>query len=425
LQVNSLPARLDHFPLDIEDIGDEFDKAVAIYEHPVSDGIGIDDMGMNARAIRFRCYFLNERYVLLKPFLAHVTTRDRICSLRHPAFGLIKGMVRKVSVRHDDRISTAELDIDFVEWNSTAGLSSSILAVVSAAQAAYRTGIASAIQTVGVSISAVVGAAEASNMMFTELSEGNALLQYSGLSRAGRLLVGSIDTAVSTVQGLVSTIDNPTNSILLTVDFGLTLPGRIIEACAQCVERQAEAIRNVIQTPAEFASNYGAALLDLRTAVPEFGTYLACMGALQGSLTLADLYDADEQSRQTLITQEKSAAFDIEGNLVRTDPPPAVATIDDLERSLASMRQTIQAAVDLDRSNDSLKESARALLRHINTVKLERERMLSVTITSTMPLHVLCLRYGLPYATAQRILALNPSIMNPTFVEGDVRIYAR
>jgi hypothetical protein len=40
-----------------------------------------------------------------------------------------------------------------------------------------------------------------------------------------------------------------------------------------------------------------------------------------------------------------------------------------------------------------------------------------------MPLHLVCLRYGLPYTAAERLLTIN-SIVNPNRVAGEVNVYA-
>lgn len=423
--LNRMKAYFDLYELDLETIDDQLSKAVAVYETPFSSDAALDDMGMNARSVRFRCYWLNERYHLHKLFLNSVQRQDELHTLRHPAYGRLKGMVRNTSIHHDDRQQCAEIDIEFVVESAPLATLSSLLAVLSAVQSTYRAGIATIMDAVERATAIVLSAAEAAQIATSTLTSGSsALSQLSGLSRAGRLLVATLDNAVGTVAGLVSAGSNPTSSFLNTIDFGSTFPGRIVQACAQCVERQATAIRAVVQTPSEFAGNYAAGVAELRSQAPELSAYLAATGAFQGAMSLAEMYETDESNRRTLVAAEASPAFDAAGNLIQSAAPPTVVPLDDLERSLAIMREAIQSAIDLDRENLQLATAAQLLLRHVNEIKVERERLVDVTITSRMPMHAVCLRYGLDYRAAARILALNPTVENPSFVEGALTIYA-
>ena len=64
-----------------------------------------------------------------------------------------------------------------------------------------------------------------------------------------------------------------------------------------------------------------------------------------------------------------------------------------------------------------------ALLNQVNTVRLEREKMIAVTLDNPMPLHLVCLRYGLSYKDAQRLIAVN-NIRHPNFTSGGINVYA-
>jgi hypothetical protein len=64
------------------------------------------------------------------------------------------------------------------------------------------------------------------------------------------------------------------------------------------------------------------------------------------------------------------------------------------------------------------------LTRHIDNVKMERDRIITAEVESDTPLHLVCLRHGLPYAYADRICSIN-DFDNPTFCGGEVRLYAR
>jgi len=88
------------------------------------------------------------------------------------------------------------------------------------------------------------------------------------------------------------------------------------------------------------------------------------------------------------------------------------------------VRTRIEAAVEKAREMDSLKIMAAALLTHVNNVRLEREKMVAVILDNPMPLHLVCLKYGLPYTDAERLYKVN-RLQNPNFTSGEVLVYAR
>jgi hypothetical protein len=98
--------------------------------------------------------------------------------------------------------------------------------------------------------------------------------------------------------------------------------------------------------------------------------------------------------------------------------------INELEATLAIVRTRIEAAVEKAREIDSLKTMAVALLNHVNSVRLEREKMAKVVLDNPMPLHLVCLKYGLPYQDAERLIRVN-NIPAPNFTSGEVMVYVR
>jgi len=101
-----------------------------------------------------------------------------------------------------------------------------------------------------------------------------------------------------------------------------------------------------------------------------------------------------------------------------------VMNIREIEETLFLSREAIQEAVELTRQNQLLKKMAELLLYHVNEIKLERERIMMVNIDNVIPLHLVCLKYGLPYHAAERIMAIN-TIKKPNFTFGRQSIYAR
>jgi len=64
------------------------------------------------------------------------------------------------------------------------------------------------------------------------------------------------------------------------------------------------------------------------------------------------------------------------------------------------------------------------LQEHVGTIKLERDRIVSISLDNALPLHLVCLRQGLPYAYAERLLSIN-ELPHPSFAQGEVSVYVR
>jgi hypothetical protein len=71
---------------------------------------------------------------------------------------------------------------------------------------------------------------------------------------------------------------------------------------------------------------------------------------------------------------------------------------------------------------DSLKDTARILTEHAISVKLESEKLVTVSVDNETPLHLLCLQRGLPYNYAERLIMVN-NIPYPNQVKGEVQVY--
>jgi prophage DNA circulation protein len=50
--------------------------------------------------------------------------------------------------------------------------------------------------------------------------------------------------------------------------------------------------------------------------------------------------------------------------------------------------------------------------------------VITVEVDNTLPLHLVCLEYGLTTADAEQLMTIN-RIRNPNFVTGKVNVYAR
>lgn len=422
------PARLDGIELEMETLDDSFEKSIVRHEFPFRDGALLEDMGQKARTVRLRCHFWDDggdhtTYDDHVDLLNHLQSRE-LFELIHPKYGLMQGCVEQISVRHDDRDMAAEVDITFVE--NLRGETESVdrAAVEAAAEAAFVDAHERMMDGLAEDVRDTLGG-EAAGILAVALDETRGVLeQFSAVSLAARDYLRRVDTFVDTLEATLTGVANPANSLIASIGFGVRLPGRVIGALARCCERYTLLYDSLSTAPARFAANFSLAMLELENTLGINQPQVSAAAAAQGGLRMASMYGADEDARQALRRSEGLNSYDMAGNYIAAETSGQVMTAQDLEQSLAVVRTMVQRAVDLDRLQTGLKGLARQLLEHVNTVKLEREKIARVDLDNSMPLHLVCLKYGLPYNMAERIHAIN-RIFNPNFTAGQVSIYVR
>jgi hypothetical protein len=439
--------RLDEYVLEVDSIEDSFDVAIARHEFPYRDGALLENMGQRARRVRFRAFFLNEYYPLHIGFLNHLEKRE-LFDLHHPKYGPLKGMIETVSVRHDERERTAEVDISFVE--NLRGQSEFFVqpeirpSLVARSEALASRTFTLAVERYALAIRFDFGslglpAAEAAALAEAPILPDQTILsQLPALSPLGLVYVAGIDGAVRKLEAAMADVTTPANSLIATTAFANSLPGRVIGSCARAVERYARALDKIRTTPAYFLDSLrreldGLAdgLLSIPAAVGIGGTkgassvrsHLRVVAASVLSLEAAYAYEEDEGNRDAARQAERTSRFDARG---RFSPAPAadpIMTLPEIERSLSTVRAALQASIDTDRDVTPLKEQAAVLLEHVNRIKLDRENIVTLAVSNATPLHLLCLRQGLPYAAADRVLSINRTSA-PNFSKGALNVYA-
>lgn len=416
-------ASLGEFALDVETIDDAIEKAIARYEFPFRDGAETDDLGEKARTIKLRCYWLGERYAEHYRFIEFIKGRD-LFELSHPQYGLLKGRIESLSIRHDDRIETAEVDLAFVQSLEDQEPGRVYANVQSAGEESFTLSVTEQMNRLELDLRAGMGV-EAQGILGQALTAGQSILaQFPAVSLAARRVLKPVDAYVTMLENLLPTVTNPASSLLATLDLPVTLVGRIVGALALAVERQARAVDSLRSAP----ERYLASLRDaLGTLASDSGTYAAhtrIAASRHLALEAGSLYQADESGRQIQRRAEAVRSIDALGNYTPPEPAPTVMSVRELERSLATVRAALQDAVDQARDQQALKAMARQLLDHVNQVKLERDRMQTIVLDNPMPLHLVCLRQGVSYRQASRLLAVN-NIPHPNFTAGEVTVYGR
>jgi hypothetical protein len=211
------------------------------------------------------------------------------------------------------------------------------------------------------------------------------------------------------------------------ITYPSTLPGIVIGTIARTLERYVSLYDTLRTSPTRFLSSLKGSFTSLADDAEEsgFSKYVTIASAQRRALETAYIFRDDEDSRDVVKRLESTPSFDALGNYVKPGSTEEILTVDEIETILADVRTDIQEAVDLSRNMTSLKSTAADLLFHVNEIKLERDKITTVTTQNTLPLHLLCLKYNLPYNYADRVNSIN-RIKNPSFTPaGEVKIYVR
>jgi len=409
--------------LEIENIEDSFEKSIAQYEFPYRDGALLEDMGQKAHKIRFRCYFYNENYDSHIELIKFLEGKDLV-EIAHPQYGIIIGKIETLSVRHDDRERTAEIDITFIENLRGEIHPLTYVDVESAGEEAFIAGQDEQMEEFKADAEDELGA-EAGEVLAKELDPDKGILeQFTDVSKKARKYVKDVDAYVRKLEGTLKTISNPANSLTSTIQYGVNLPGRVIGAVAKTVERYAIFYNTLRNAPARFLLSLKDGFKKLELSFGKFSKHTRIASVQRRALVAGYIYKSDESKRQILKSAEKVKSFDALGHYLKTEPTEQIMTIQEIEQTLADVRSDIQETVEISRGMQSLKDLALVLLEHVNKIKLERDKLVRVDIENEIPLHLICLKYGLSYNYATRIYAIN-SCKHPNFVRGELNIYAR
>lgn len=433
-------AKIDGFDLEIEHIEDSFERSIAKHEFPKRNGALLENMGLKARTVKFRCYWYEETYETHKEFIKHLDKTETF-ELLHPKYGLMKGEIESVTIRADDREKTAEVDLTFIEGRIGQNQAATGAKFINKGDVEWDTeddfadGQADLIDEIEEDARITLGA-EAKAIMAAVLDPMKRLQeQFSNLSAPALEYVKAAQDFIDECDDALSEIAEPADSILSIITYPSTLPGIVAGSIAQMMERVTVSLESLKSSPTRYIAS-------LRDAYASFGEdeemgdlvstgfdapkYVTIAAAQRESLEAAYVFAEDESARQVTRALEETPAFDMLGNYIKPQETQAILTVDEIEEILGGVREDTQAAVNLARSRQTLKDTAAGLVAHVNDIKLERDKIVSVETTNILPLHLVCLANGLPYNYAGRIKSINNTIKNPTFTpSGEVKIYAR
>lgn len=408
--------------LDIETLQDSWEKAVSISEIPYKNGALLDDLGLKARRIKVRCYFYEESYETHKEFLESLKSPGPV-EMVHPKYGIIRGMIETVDVRHDERQRTAEIDLGFVEELSGTIEYTRRPDVKSETADAYVRGVTQARDAFADAALADLGAEGWTICNAALDASSSAFSQLTGLSAGARRWVKDIDRFVAGMEAVMVDVANPANSLISSIRLGTDLPGRVVGAVARTAERYSILYQSIRSMPEKFMQNLSDAALDL---AQRLGCERdVCTGfSLRAGLGLGQIYHDDEALRDRARALETARSFNARGEYIKPEPTPELLDIGQIEQSLAAANGMIQEAVAMSRSVQALKDMAAILTDHALRIKIESERLTTVYVANETPLHLICLRRGLPYNYAERLVRVN-DIPYPNQVKGEVKVYVR
>jgi prophage DNA circulation protein len=424
---------LDGVDLPVVDVQDDFAAAVAKHAFAYKNAQSLEYLGVEERSIKINCLFFGSRYDDHKDFLRAILSADKDShELVHPAFGTLAGSIESVGSSYNENKRHVAISITFIvegdgdDGSQLFGVSASIKADT---QTAFSAGQETLKESFGDALKTDIGT-EAGDLIETEIDTEVTLLdQFLTASQAARDYLSEIDDAIGTCEGYLTAVTAPADSFLNTIEYGSALPGRFVRVVNEALDRICANEGDSTTSPRAWLENLKSAYYAFasRFVNAEFNAadQVSDAVAMRYAFDCGAVYDEDNTRSLSLATIEGQPAFDVAGNRVVTESVPDIMTIDDLDETLYSAREMLQAAIDRDRSyEEPYKTMAKLLLDHVEIVRLNRERIVIRNIPTEMPLHTICQRYGLPIGYADRILAINPGIKNPSFVKGDIRIYA-
>jgi prophage DNA circulation protein len=417
------PISIDGHHIEASTVSDGFESAIVEHVFLRSNGAQLENDGQTARRIELHTYWNGPNYEKHKAFL-----RDRqkpnLSEFTHPAYGPVFGMVKSARVVHDDGLDCCEIDITFIEDNSD-------LATFSAVPPTST---------------------ESIEQSFLSGQLQQMTLALGSLRGALHSLTALVEAGVATFEGTLSSFELAADAVVSTVDYGTSLPGRLVGAAANCAARIAVANQAVTQSPVALINSLCNAFRSMKATIQTtpksmltvgasadlnsqagiiLGQQFGLSAAQQLCVVASQIFDADEDGRNAMRQAENVDPWDMEGNY--TPPPdiPNIMNVRELEHSLAMVRQLCQEQLGVygqpdplaTREVPAIKDMCSALLSYVSNVKLEMEKIVDIDVEPALPLFVVCLRRGLPYRMADRIVSIN-DIYNPSFTRGKVSVYA-
>jgi hypothetical protein len=408
------PASIDNFKLEIETVSIDAGRSLVEHSFYGVDGARLTDTGGTPRTIKFKAYFINEDYESWSAFADYVYA-DRSVTLVHPEAGVVYGRVKTISIRHDDRIQTAEVDIEFAEDLFELPGSGLVpaLDIIESVNATAISGIASVIAGAGTTFVDRFGA-NGLIMSGRNLVDGIPFVnQFPDITRTAKNFVGKIETAMSGIDALLADVSVPINSIVSAVDYGTNLPGRFMGSVARCIGRISGAVKTIAGAPSAFMRSFEDGIKELINAAKidgnnVFDGHIYGIASGVAAVQTAKELVADEQVMIQVAQAASVSAVSLDGKI---QARPVIQPASIVSTAVATMRDVKEPRTMLMMITDKA--------NNLKPRALRESRVLVPTVT---PLYCVMLQYGAPMWTDEMVVKAN-NIRNPNAVSGDLVLY--
>lgn len=411
---------LGPWDLKLTNISDEISHAMAETTYPYKNGADIEDMGVDPEVFRFSCIITNEDYKnnyseLRKWFLSYF---PEPIELYHPDHDtILYGYPKNVSIASDKRRNYAEFQFDFEiadiqeEAQEVADPKYVTYEEAKEANAEVQTAIAYEMQKAGVPD--------------LEGSDWSLVDVWGSLGDTARVFADGVSSAMAKIQGVIDTVKAPIDAINTTIDYMGTLSGKLTESLQGCCDSFTGLARRVTKSKSSMVvlSTNMSDMLATLAGSPVYAAYATLAAATLANEAANHISD-DEKRMAESIASESVVSDNAEGHEIAETKPVYIVTPADMEDSVATVREFINSVLPVAICPDRLKKQAAALSNAILRIKMEYMTTKKVLLHHETPLHKVCLDNGLNYKAAERLCALN-DVKNPTFMNGEVMVYAK
>lgn len=401
--------KLANFYLNIETIKNNNEYALSKHEFPFTKINDIENMGKKTRSFNVNCVFMDNPPLttgwstdeaLFPTYEAHKIFLDKIDATLgslvfvHPKYGQMNVHVERVGESYNDTQRFVRITLDLVEEIKTITLSGANYVVPQMA----------------------TGWRETKDLTEQDLSDSQKFTDnLNSWNAEAQIFITALDS-------YLADIESPAKSIINTVNYTADLPSQVLSSINSAIDRVVQSFVDTRNVPASFINNCIFGIRQLKANFTGLeAEQIHIMGASRVNYEAGIQYNIDEVNRIEVDSKEDIETWDFAGNFNGTINIPNTMSIDELEISLAETKTFTDEAIQIDRDNRPLQEQAVFLQEFVNKIKLDRERIKTVTVPKQSLFQVLNSN-GLNYQAIERILKLNPTIKKPNYTTGDVKI---
>lgn len=398
--------------LDIESIDDQRDNAIARHEFPYSKKNIIENIGLRTKSYNVKCVFQDHpaltdgwspddaiypTFNSHKNFLETIEKERENITFVHPYLGEMEGAIESISAEYTDIINFVRVSFVFLQEEQDDTISFVRYPIPE----------------------------NAKNFRDSSSRMQNVLSVARKAAASAKKWERKMSVFRGKLQSKLSGVTSPIQSIANTISYGLDFPGLIMQDINGAIDRIVESFSQVFSSPTSAINSQIVEFKKLKeTFFEEERQYIHVMSASRLGYETSVQLENDEKNRTETRTKESKPSFDANGNYRKQNITAEVMTIDDLDNITAGVKSYINEAVQLDRESQELLNMAKSIQDYVNFIKLEREIIITKTYNE-QPLFCILQAENINYKVAERILKLNPDIIEPAFTSGDVRLIIR